>query len=175
MCFNLDPEVVALTLQNEEFIPNYKKHPEFHYANSGLFSLEQQSSSSSTNNKPVEPTTATTVNSLARHKTIQAAQVEQHNENGTNSRFTTIKIRTNLDEDFVEIDFDRLNTNFEAFKEMCINEFVDYVDIDFGVMKLDKIRKLPNVLIRNTNDVKRLKEDQSVEFFFVNKNTSNLI
>ena len=83
-------------------------------------------------------------------------------------------MRTNLDDDFVEIDIDPSNTSFEAFKNICIREF-DYVEADFDKLRLHRVKKLPNVLIRNTNDVKRLKNDQSVEFYFLDKNTPNLI
>jgi hypothetical protein len=86
----------------------------------------------------------------------------------------TIKIKTNLDDDFVEVDLDLTNITIEEFKKICIREF-DYVNIDYDLMELDKIRKLPNILIRNTNDVRRLKDDQSVEFCFVNKNKTDLI
>ena len=146
-------------LANETFIPSFKKYPEFHYANASLFGSDQSVSSYKSLDDSL----------IGRKPTDLLTKSE------SSSNFVTIKIRTNLDEDFVEIDLDRLHTSFETFKEICLNEFVDYVSIDFSVMRLEKIRKLPDVLIRNTNDVKRLKENQSVEFFFVNKNKSNLI
>jgi hypothetical protein len=57
---------------------------------------------------------------------------------------------------------DIVNTSFETFQEIIYQE-LEYEKTDVEIVK---IRKLPNVLIRNTNDIKRLKESQEVEIIF---------
>lgn len=73
----------------------------------------------------------------------------------------TIKVRAHNNEDFVELDIDR-NMSFEKFKKQCISE-LDSVDTNSPLLK---IRKLPNVLIRDSRDLKRLKQDQEIVFIF---------
>ncbi len=73
----------------------------------------------------------------------------------------TIKVRAHGDEDFVELDIDKRMT-FDQFKTACVNE-LDHITNGSPVFK---IRKLPNVLIRKTADVKRLKQEQEIEFIF---------
>ena len=78
------------------------------------------------------------------------------------SAITTVKIRDSEEFDFIEVDLDTGNTSFESFKEM-IHKELGYNKTDAEIVK---IRKLPNVLIRNTNDIKRLKESQEIEIIF---------
>lgn len=70
----------------------------------------------------------------------------------------TIKARAHGDEDFVELDIDKRMT-FVEFKAACISE-LDHIEKDAPVLK---IRKLPNVLVRKTADIKRIKPDQEIE------------
>lgn len=73
----------------------------------------------------------------------------------------TIRIKCNFDEDFIEVDIDKLSTDFESFKKICLSE------LDQSMSgSLVKIRKLPNILIRNSKDIRRLKNEQEIEFVF---------
>lgn len=156
---------VKVESKEPDFIPNFKRYPEFHYSHKSLYS----ESSPPVTQTVVEPQNVKT-------NEINSSSKNNHSNTPTKSELeiVTIKVRTNLDEDFVEIDIDPSNTSFEVFKNICIREF-DYVEADFDKLRLHRVKKLPNVLIRNTNDVKRLKNDQSVEFYFLDKNTPNLI
>ncbi len=71
----------------------------------------------------------------------------------------TLKIRLESDRDFIEIDFDRSNTSFEQFKSILANE-LQLGDDGRGIVK---IRKLPNVLVRNDKDIERLRNEQEIE------------
>ena len=59
--------------------------------------------------------------------------------------------------DFIEVELDRKCLNFEALVETCLAEF------DVNRTKLKKIRKLPNTIVRNDQDVKRLVQYQEIE------------
>jgi hypothetical protein len=85
----------------------------------------------------------------------------KHGDIKSNSMIT-IRLKANTDEDFIEIDIDKAETSFDVFKEICRKE-LNHVD-DFK--SIFKIRKLPNILIRNTNDVRRLKNEQEIEVVF---------
>lgn len=146
-----DPSEIELVPKHHDFVPSFKKYPEFHYTDQNLFS---GGSSASTVSKRVEN--------------------GDPKPSSTRAKIVTIKIRTNLDADFVEIELEPTNTSLDDFKKICLKEF-DHVKIDPNVMKLEKIRKLPDVLIRNTNDVRRLKDDNAVEFCFVGSKDMNLI
>ena len=55
---------------------------------------------------------------------------------------------------------DQQNTTFEEFKKLCLEELQFNKDA-----YINKIRKLPNILVRNDRDIKRLKNDQELEIF----------
>lgn len=74
----------------------------------------------------------------------------------------TIRLKEHLDEDFIEIDIDRFNLTLEDFKKLCYKE-LDHISEDRSIVK---IRKLPNILIRNDNDIRRLKNEQEIEIIF---------
>lgn len=79
-----------------------------------------------------------------------------------------VKIRDSEELDFIEVDLDIGNTTFDLFKEIVYKE-LEYEKKDAEILK---VRKLPNVLIRNTNDIRRLKEDQEIEIIFRNSKNS---
>ena len=132
--------IEAPPIDTNKFTPNFKKNPDFYYANKNFYSAAP-------NQKEVDP----------EPKLIDAKVNAQENTNDQN--IITIKIRVHKQEDFVEIDIDR-NLSFEKFKQICIDE----LEIENEDLPIVKIRKLPNVLIRKTQDIKRLKNDQEIEF-----------
>jgi hypothetical protein len=73
-----------------------------------------------------------------------------------------VRFRANTDEDFVEIDLDKENTSYDEFKNILFHE-LSHID---RKLSINKIRKLPNILIRNTSDIRRLKNEQEIEVFF---------
>jgi hypothetical protein len=73
-----------------------------------------------------------------------------------------VRFRANTDEDFVEIDLDKENTSYDEFKNILFHE-LSHIDRKLSIYK---IRKLPNILIRNTSDIRRLKNEQEIEVFF---------
>ena len=74
----------------------------------------------------------------------------------------TVRLRANNDEDFIEIDLDKENTSFDEFKNILHKE-LSHVDKKLSICK---IRKLPNILIRNNSDIIRLKNEQEIEVYF---------
>jgi hypothetical protein len=79
----------------------------------------------------------------------------------TQTQMVTIRVKTHLDSDFIEIDVDILSTSFNDFKKLCLHELNLPRDTE-----LTKIKKYQNVLIRNDKDIKRLKNEVEVELFF---------
>ncbi len=69
----------------------------------------------------------------------------------------TLKLRVHSDVDFIEFDVDTTTLSFTGFKQLCATE------LQIDAENIEKIRKLPNVLIRNDNDIRRLKTDQEIE------------
>jgi hypothetical protein len=72
----------------------------------------------------------------------------------------TIRLKSNLDLEFIEIDVDTNNTSFEEFIRICLQELNLVNDI---VPK--KLVKQGNILIRNTRDIRRLKNNNEIEIF----------
>lgn len=132
---------------DNKFVPNFVKNPYFHYANGAFYSSSQLDSNPSS--KPTE---------LIEQKPI----VNGINLKNDLNRLITIKVRDSDEFDFVEVDLDVEQTSFEQFKEIVLKE----LEYDCRQMNFLKIRKLPNVLIRNSRDIKRLKEQQEIEVVF---------
>jgi ankyrin repeat protein len=120
-----------------KIIPNYLSHPQFHYSNANYF-------------KALKPKDNDQKQELIEEKTTKNVDIKDS---------ITVRIRLNTDKDFIEFDIDRLNTTIEQFKMICYQE-LDNFDKSLCIKK---IRKLPNILIRNTNDIKRLKNEQEIE------------
>ena len=119
-------------------MPNFVKNPVFPYSDKSLYSFKTS-------------TTTTT-------KSVESNNV---NVNETKNEIT-LKIRDAEELDFIEIDLDLENTSFEQFKQLIYSEF----EYDTKMKEIVKIRKLPNVLVRNTRDIKRFKENQEIEVIF---------
>lgn len=127
-------------------IPNFLKNPQFHYANKSLYDSE-----------PIRQNTKIDVdiNPNVGQMLDKSPKISKEK--------ITIRVRSNFDEDFIEIDIDKQNLDFEMFKKVCQAE-LEGINENFRIYK---IRKLPNILIRNTNDIKRLQNEQEIEFVFV--------
>jgi hypothetical protein len=147
------------TNKSQTFVPNYLANPEFLYANSNLYT--SYTASSKSNDVQLE-SDKKLIEQDKPNKYIP--QSKSHDSMlSKESEVITIRLKANEDEDFIEIDIDKLNITFEEFKEMCYKE-LDHID---RKMKIFKIRKLPNILIRNTNDIKRLRNEQEIQVIFV--------
>lgn len=148
-----DSEINASNFKNREItnqtslIPNFIKNPQFHYVDKSLYDNEPINHSS-------ELKSVKNISDTSKNQDWKATKFSQE--------MITVRIRSNFDQDFIEIDIDKQNLDFEVFKKMCLNELIDMNDN----LKIEKIRKLPNILIRNTNDIKRLKNEQEIEFEF---------
>jgi hypothetical protein len=92
---------------------------------------------------------------------VEVRSTDSAEEMSNESSMITVRVRVNTDSDFVEFDFDKSTTTFEEFKELCVRE----LELERNkAIKL--IRKLPNILIRNIKDIKRLKNEQEIEICF---------
>ena len=152
---NLSKTVETVSSQIS-FIPNFIKNPDFHYGNKQLFNGNNKNGSSDT----LKETSTSGHQTKSNIAISDSNMISNHSQN--RSEIVTIRVKANTDEDFIEIDIDKMNLDFETFKNICRKE-LDHIDLKKSIFK---IRKLPNVLIRNTNDIKRLKMDQEIEFVF---------
>jgi hypothetical protein len=155
-CFNKKPSDNTLT---KSFVPNYLANPEFLYAKSNLFT----SYTSKPDETQLESNNKIILEQEKPNKYIPQSKSNNSIMSVAIPEVITIRLKANLDEDFIEIDIDKLNMSFEEFKEICYKE-LDHID---RKMKIFKIRKLPNILIRNTNDIKRLKNEQEIQVIFI--------
>ncbi|CAF0909956.1 unnamed protein product [Brachionus calyciflorus] len=137
----LNSETNTSENSQEKLVPNFVRNPQFHYADKNLF--ESQS------------------NKETLKKTEKSQEYFQVVQESKKQEIITIRVRSNSDKDFIEFDIDRQNLEFAEFKLLCQRE----LEVDENY-KVYKIRKLPNILIRNTNDIRRLKNEQEIEFVF---------
>ncbi|RNA35116.1 ankyrin repeat domain-containing 40-like [Brachionus plicatilis] len=146
--FGINHENSEETQKKPTLVPNFVRNPQFHYVDKSLFDSE-----------PTKQTLEPEVNKKNSNGTTMAYSAPKVG----GKEMVTIRIRSSFDEDFIEVDIDKQNLDFEGFKKLCRAE-LDHVSESY---KIHKIRKLPNILVRNTNDIKRLQNEQEIEFVFV--------
>lgn len=67
------------------------------------------------------------------------------------------RIANAIDQDFIEVEFDKEELTFSNFCHKCCEELAVKPDM------ITKIRKLPNTVVRNDRDMKRLVDFQEME------------
>ena len=160
--------------------PAYLSHPEFHYANNSLYARygdtpsDQPATKKATTHTAdhqlisrVESTATATANpEKAINKASKPTSPPQVVANAVTTTsenqasIITVRVRASTDDDFIELDVDKRTTSFDAFKAMCCRE------LERPAASVSKIRKLPNLLVRNDRDIQRLVHEQHVELVF---------
>ena len=142
-----------------KFVPNYLQNPEFPYSESATEFATRLGIPSRGFVKQNE--NLCEKNSIS--KFADNVQIAATNNpvclTATEDCVLVLKCRVADSEetDFIEVELDRKCLNFEALVETCLAEF------DVNRTKLKKIRKLPNTIVRNDQDVKRLVQYQEIE------------
>lgn len=140
------PEEVGKKVFSDTFIPNYLKHPVFPYINN----------LSSKNSYPFAE--------------LNESSVQQPTPNRwpsqTNNNELVLKIRTanSEEKDFIEIELED-DFTFDNLVKTCIKE----LNIALENYDIEKLRKLPNTIIRKDKDVLRLQQFQEIEVVLKSK------
>ena len=151
-----------------KFVPNYLKNPEFPYSESATeFATRlgiQKSRLQQQNGNPMVNSDQIVDNSINKSQftgNIQAAVLDTPACASAFMDESVLVIKCRLadseETDFIEVELDQKCLNFEALVETCLTE------LNIDKAKLKKVRKLPNTIIRNDRDVKRLVQFQEVE------------
>ncbi|VDI17448.1 Hypothetical predicted protein [Mytilus galloprovincialis] len=154
---------IAILQKNESsFTPNYLANPVFPYTQP-VADLESTNlngvESVHTQQKSIEvKTTAPTIQT--HQKSIEVKTMQGLNENEL-----VLKIRVAYldDRDFIEVEMEKSNLTYESLKSVMCKEL--------GVERrlINKIRKLPNTILRKDKDVQRLCDFQELEVVLTNK------
>ena len=78
-----------------------------------------------------------------------------------------IRLANSDERDFLEVELDKLNLTFEALLSLMCRE----LGVDRKLVQ--KIRKLPDTIVRKDKDVKRLRDLQELELVLTNKAISS--
>ena len=143
-----------------EFIPNYLRAPEFPYSES----VTEFATRLGIPDRHLSQQNGNLVSSGSKTQFANNSQPEASDgpvcpSTSVDESVLVLKCRLADSEetDFIEVEFDQNCLNFEALVETCVTE----LNVDRG--RLKKIRKLPNTIIRNDHDVKRLLQYQEIE------------
>ena len=121
-------------------VPNYITYPPFPYGVSGATSTED----------PLRDGTLS-------HRTFAWASARVFFCFGFVG--LVVKIRAENEPDFIEVDLpNRRSLTFHSFVDLCCSE------LGISPGSVSKVRKLPNTLVRNDRDVRRLTDMQEVDF-----------
>lgn len=77
-----------------------------------------------------------------------------------------LRIADSEDGDFIEVDFHRSSLTYQNLKTVCCEE------LGIEAKDIKKIRKLPNTIVRNDRDMKRLQPFQELEVVLTKGQTS---
>ena len=150
----LNTEVETLPI-----VPNYLRNPEFFYAretsenfiDTGKMGFEKGGLMARNQDPSV-----TCSSMFNRHESNNAETYTGHVQS-LEELVLKLRIANSEDEDFLEVDLDRSNLTFENLVSVCCDELC------IETNNIKRIRKLPNTIVRNDKDVKRLLPLQELE------------
>ncbi|XP_076080489.1 ankyrin repeat domain-containing protein 40-like [Mytilus galloprovincialis] len=154
--------IAILKKDESSFTPNYLANPVFPYtqpvADLESTNLNEVESVHSQQKSIEVKTTAPTIQT--HQKSIEVKTMQGLNENEL-----VLKIRVAYldDRDFIEVEMEKSNLTYESLKSVMCKEL--------GVERrlINKIRKLPNTILRKDKDVQRLCDFQELEVVLTNK------
>lgn len=141
-----------------EFVPNYILNPQFPYSESATEFARRVGIPEST-----VRTTATSSgvfdknHALNRCDTNETDCMERSTLEKDGHLVLKFRVAESNEKDFIEIELEREHLSFTALVDVCLMAF------NVEKSKLKKIRKLPNTIVQNDRDVKRLKQFQEME------------
>lgn len=129
----------------QAFTPNYLANPVFPYT------------------QPVVSTSGTAEPKKTHQESIRVNGLSNTMSSPNDELVLKIRVAYLDEKDFIEVEMDRSNLTFEALKSIMCKEL--------GVERrlINKIRKLPNTILRKDKDVQRLCDFQELEVVLTNK------
>lgn len=139
--------IVNQTTSSSTFTPNYLANPVFPYT------------------QPVLPASGNTEQNVVEIKQSYQNNLNGQSMQGVNDNSELVlKIRVAYldDRDYIEVEMDKSNLTYEALKSVMCKEL--------GIERrlINKIRKLPNTILRKDKDVQRLCDFQELEVVLTN-------
>ena len=135
--------------QCANFVPNYLQNPEFPYSESATEFATRLGIPSTGYSATQE--ILSDKNNISSGNTVCSTVTEE------STLVLKCRLADSEETDFIEVELSQKCLNFEALVKTCLSEF------DIDRTKLKKVRKLPNTIIRNDRDVKRLFQYQEIE------------
>uniref|UniRef100_A0A8C9ECN4 ANKRD40 C-terminal like n=1 Tax=Phocoena sinus TaxID=42100 RepID=A0A8C9ECN4_PHOSS len=79
-----------------------------------------------------------------------------------------VRIQSHKENDFTEVELDKQELSYQNLKVSCC-------ELRINPEQVEKIRKLPNTLLRKDTDILRLRDFQEVELILMKNGNSKLI
>lgn len=155
---------VAVNSSNEALpiVPNYLRNPDFFYAqktSNNELAMDEKRDHREKADLPVVNPEGGSTRMRERHGTKNHSHDSTTLATQKDDEFVLrLRIADAEETDFIEVDFDRSNMTFQNFQAVCCAE----LGIE-AINHVTKIRKLPNTIVRNDKDVKRLLSFQELE------------
>ena len=132
-------------------VPNYLRNPEFFYAEKD----------NSRNEDSRFRQQGITISNTWNHESSTDANASGNSnccaENSEKEIVIKLRVADSEEEDFIEVDLDKSSLTFQFLVSVCCQE------LGIEAKNVKKIRKLPNTIVRNDKDVKRLVPFQELE------------
>lgn len=139
---------------NLPIVPNYLRNPEFFYARNTSEERRPEKSGipmGRTDDLSIGKQDYSVINGRhANNNSTSHSQLEEE-------IVLKLRIANAEEEDFIEVDLDRSGLTFRNLETVCCQE------LGIEAKNIKKIRKLPNTIVRNDRDMKRLLPFQELE------------
>ena len=143
--------------ENLPFVPNYLRNPEFFYAqkNSKDMYSQPEKCGQKGDDLNIANQDCSIINICEGNNPTcnLGSAVAQPGE----EIVLKLRIANSDEEDFIEVDLDRSSLTFQILQSVCCNE------LGIEANNIKKIRKLPNTIVRNDRDTRRLLPFQELE------------
>ena len=154
-----EEETIILNSNSENLpiVPNYLRNPEFFYAQKTSEDSQSEKRGQKNRDDLIMANQDCSIISNSREGNNPTCNLGSAAAQPGEEIVLKLRIANSEEEDFIEVDLDRSSLTFQILEIVCCDE------LGIEANNIKKIRKLPNTIVRNDRDTKRLVSFQELE------------
>lgn len=154
-----EEETIILNSNSENLpiVPNYLRNPEFFYVHKTSENSQSEKRGQKNRDDLIIANQDCSIISNSREGNNPTCNLGSAAAQPGEEIVLKLRIANSEEEDFIEVDLDRSSLTFQILEIVCCDE------LGIEANNIKKIRKLPNTIVRNDRDTKRLVSFQELE------------
>ena len=154
-----EEETILLNSNSENLpiVPNYLRNPEFFYAQKTSEHSQSEKRGQKNKDDLIIANQDCSIVSNSHEGNNPTCNLGSAAAQPGEEIVLKLRIANSEDKDFIEVDLDRSSLTFQILEIVCCDE------LGIEANNIKKIRKLPNTIVRNDRDTKRLVSFQELE------------